>query len=149
MLEEPIDWFFRGERGSPNLNARTTTIFQESVLFGFEISDRAIEPVLRSAASIMIPVVVLGEFEYGIRQSRHFRRYADWLGANLVSVEVVVIDRAVAHTYGVVRLELKKVGMPMPINDTWIAAIAWHRGLPVVSRDAHFDAVSGVERVAW
>ena len=113
------------------------------------MADRAIEPVLRSAASIMIPVVVLGEFEYGIRQSRHFRRYADWLDANLVSVEVVVIDRAVAHTYGVVRLELKKAGTPIPINDTWIAAIARHQGLPIVSRDAHFDAVSGVERVSW
>ncbi|MEI6257696.1 MAG: type II toxin-antitoxin system VapC family toxin [Planctomycetota bacterium] len=124
-------------------------ILDTNALSAWAEGDRAIEPVLRSAASIMIPVVVLGEFEYGIRQSRHFRRYADWLDANLVSVEVVVIDRAVAHTYGVVRLELKKAGTPIPINDTWIAAIARHRGLPVVSRDAHFDAVSGVERLSW
>jgi predicted nucleic acid-binding protein len=68
---------------------------------------------------------------------------------NAAQNQVVVIDRAVAHTYGVVRLELKKAGTPIPINDTWIAAIARHRGLPVVSRDAHFDAVSGVERVSW
>ena len=28
---------------------------------------------------MLVPVVVLGEFEFGIRQSRHYRRYADWL----------------------------------------------------------------------
>jgi predicted nucleic acid-binding protein len=30
-----------------------------------------------------------------------------------------------------------------------IAAIARQQKVPVVSRDGHFDAVSGVERVGW
>jgi predicted nucleic acid-binding protein len=55
----------------------------------------------------------------------------------------------VAHAYGAVRLELKKAGTPIPINDTWIAAIARQRGLPVISRDVHFDAVAGIQRVSW
>lgn len=111
--------------------------------------DRSIEPVLRSATKLVIPVVVLGEFEYGIRQSQHYRRYADWLDASLDAVEIAIVDREVAHAYGAVRLELKQAGTPIPINDTWIAAIARHRRLPVVSRDGHFDAVSGVRRVSW
>jgi predicted nucleic acid-binding protein len=61
----------------------------------------------------------------------------------------VAIDRDVAHAYGAVRLELKKAGTPIPINDTWIAAIARQRGLPVISRDVHFDAVAGIQRVSW
>lgn len=111
--------------------------------------DRSIEPVLRSAAEVVIPVIVLGEFDYGIRQSRHYKRYANWLDASLTSVEIAVIDREVAHAYGAVRFELEQAGTPIPINDTWIAAIARHRRLPVVSRDEHFDAVSGVRRVSW
>ena len=111
--------------------------------------DRSIEPVLRSASEVVIPVVVLGEFDFGIRQSRHYQRYADWLDASLAAVEIALIDRAVAHAYGAVRLELKQAGTPFPINDTWIAAIARHRRLPVVSRDGHFDAVSGVQRISW
>ncbi len=124
-------------------------ILDTNALSAWAEGDRLIEPLLRSAASMMVPVVVLGEFEYGIRQSRHYRRYADWLRANLESVEVVTIDRAVAQAYGAVRLELKKAGTPIPINDTWIAAIARHRKVPVMSRDGHFDAVSGMKRVSW
>lgn len=124
-------------------------ILDTNALSAWAEGERAIEPVLRSAAGMMIPVIVLGEFEYGIRQSRHYRRYADWLESNLDSVEVVAIDREVARAYGSVRLELKRAGTPIPINDTWIAAIARHRGLPVVSRDGHFDAVPGIERISW
>lgn len=124
-------------------------ILDTNALSAWAEGDRGIEPILRAAASMMVPVVVLGEFEYGIRQSRHYRRYADWLHANLEGVEIVAIDRDVAHAYGAVRLELKQAGTPIPINDTWIAAIARQRGTPVVSRDSHFDAVAGIERVAW
>ena len=124
-------------------------ILDTNALSAWAEGDRAIEPVLRSTTDMMIPVVVLGEFEFGIRQSRHYRRYAVWLDTNLASVEVVAIDRDVAQAYGAVRLELKKAGTPIPINDTWIAAIARHRGLPIISRDVHFDAVLGMERISW
>lgn len=124
-------------------------ILDTNALSAWAEGDVSIEPVLRSATEVVIPVIVLGEFDYGIRQSRHFQRYADWLDANLSSVEIALIDRDVAHAYGAVRLELKQAGTPIPINDTWIAAVARQRGLPVVSRDAHFDEVPGVRRVAW
>ena len=57
----------------------------------------SIEPVLRSATEVVIPVIVLGEFDFGIRQLRHYQRYADWLDASLGSVEIAAIDRDVAH----------------------------------------------------
>lgn len=124
-------------------------ILDTNALSAWAEGDRLIEPLLRSAVSMMVPVVVLGEFDYGIRQSRHYRRYADWLSTNLESVEVVTIDRAVARAYEAERLELRKAGTPIPINDAWIAAIARHRKAPIISRDGHFDAVSGIERVSW
>ncbi|MFM7290042.1 MAG: type II toxin-antitoxin system VapC family toxin [Planctomycetia bacterium] len=124
-------------------------ILDTNALSAWAEGDRSIEPVLRSATEVVIPVIVLGEFDYGIRQSRHYRRYVDWLNASLDSVEIALIDRDVAHAYGAVRLELKQAGTPIPINDTWIAAIARHRRLPVVSRDGHFDTVSGLHRVSW
>lgn len=124
-------------------------ILDTNALSAWAEGDRSIEPVLRSATEVVIPVIVLGEFDYGIRQSRHYRRYADWVDTSLAAVEIASIDREVAHAYGAVRLELEQAGTPIPINDTWIAAIARHRRLPVVSRDAHFDVVSGIRRVSW
>jgi tRNA(fMet)-specific endonuclease VapC len=124
-------------------------ILDTNALSAWAEGEQAIEPVLRSASMLAVPVVVIGEFDFGIRMSRHYRRYADWLDTNLASVEVVSIDHAVAKAYGAVRLELKKAGTPIPVNDTWIAAIARHMGVPIVSRDVHFDAISGIKRVGW
>jgi tRNA(fMet)-specific endonuclease VapC len=124
-------------------------ILDTNALSAWADGDPAIEPLLRTASRLVIPVVVIGEFEFGIRQSRHASRYAEWLAVNLDTVEVARIDRAIASVYGAVRLELKQAGTPIPINDTWIAAVARHERLPIISRDGHFDAVRGVERVSW
>ena len=124
-------------------------ILDTNALSAWADGDPAIEPLLRTASRLVIPVVVIGEFEFGIRQSRHASRYAEWLAVNLDTVEVARIDREIAAVYGAVRLEMKQAGTPIPINDTWIAAVARHERLPIISRDGHFDAVRGVERVSW
>ena len=124
-------------------------ILDTNALSAWADGDPAIEPLLRTATRLVIPVVVIGEFEFGIRQSRHVSRYAEWLAVNLDTVEVARIDRAIAAVYGAIRLELKQAGTPIPINDTWIASVARHERLPIISRDGHFDAVRGVERVSW
>lgn len=124
-------------------------ILDTNALSAWADGDPAIEPLLRTASRLVIPVVVIGEFEFGIRQSRHASRYAEWLAVNLDTVDVARIDREIAAVYGAVRLELKQAGTPIPINDTWIASVARHERLPIISRDGHFDAVRGVERVSW
>ncbi len=124
-------------------------ILDTNALSAWADGDPAIEPLLRTASRLVIPVVVIGEFEFGIRQSRHASRYDEWLAVNLDTVEVARIDRAIAAVYGAIRLELKQAGTPIPINDTWIAAVARHERLLIISRDGHFDAVRGVERVSW
>ena len=124
-------------------------ILDTNALSAWADGDPAIEPLLRTASRLVIPVVVIGEFEFGIRQSRYTSRYAEWLAVNLDTVEVARIDREIAAVYGAVRLELKQAGTPIPINDTWIASVARHERLPIISRDGHFDAVRGVERVSW
>jgi len=43
----------------------------------------------------------------------------------------------------------ERSGRPIPANDAWIAALALQHGLPVLTRDEHFDAVPGLERRDW
>jgi tRNA(fMet)-specific endonuclease VapC len=38
-----------------------------------------LEPILRKATQIAVPVIVLGEYRYGIQQSRERQRYEHWL----------------------------------------------------------------------
>lgn len=111
--------------------------------------EAALEPVLRKATLIAIPVIVLGEYRYGISQSRHRLHYERWLAEYLPNFRVLDVDELTTLSYSAVRAELKKAGTPIPSNDAWIAALCRQHSLPLLSRDRHFDAVSGLKRLAW
>ena len=111
--------------------------------------DTSLEPLLQQAAEIAVPVIVLGEYRYGIRQSHHRTRYERWLAEVLTSCRVLVVDEETAGHYAEVRDELKRSGRPIPGNDLWIAALARQHALPLLSRDQHFDFVAGLKRVGW
>ncbi len=106
-------------------------------------------PILQQAVQIAIPVIVLGEFRYGISYSRQRRHYERWLAEYLPSFRVLDIDERTTISYSAVRRELKRAGTPIPANDVWIAALCRQYSLPLISRDRHFDSVSGITRLAW
>lgn len=111
--------------------------------------DKKVERVLARQEFLALPVVVLGEYRFGLSGSR----LRAVLEPKLVELERVVrvldITRATAQVYAAVRAELKRTGKPIPSNDAWIAALAREHGWPILSRDAHFDFVKGITRVAW
>jgi predicted nucleic acid-binding protein len=102
-----------------------------------------------SATRLVVPSVVLGEYWFGILQSRYRERYEQWLTENLPSADLAVIGYATAREYGQIRLELKQRATPIPANDTWIAAVARQHDLPILSNDTHFDVVARIERIAF
>ena len=109
----------------------------------------AIEPLLRKATQIAIPVIVLGEYRYGIADSRYRKHYEEWLTAYLSRFRILDVDEATTLWYRDVRTELKRAEKPIPSNDVWIAALCRQHRLPLLSRDRHFDAVPGVRRLGW
>ena len=108
-----------------------------------------LEPILRKAAQVAIPVIVLGEYRYGISHSRNRVRYEQWMNEYLPSFRILAVDEQTALSYSFIRTELRKAGTPIPSNDVWIAALCRQFSMPVVSRDRHFDAVPGLVRLAW
>ena len=109
----------------------------------------SVEASFRSADRIVIPSVVLGEYYFGIRQSRHRNRYEDWLRRYLPLAEIATVTQATADVYADIRLELKRLGTPIPPNDAWVAALARQHDLPIMSNDTHFDVVDGLQRIAF
>ena len=109
----------------------------------------AVEAPLRAADRLVVPSVVLGEYYFGIRQSRHRSRYEDWLALYLPLTEIATVTSATADAYASIRLELKRLGAPIPPNDVWIAALARQHGFAVLSNDDHFDIVNGLKRIAF
>jgi predicted nucleic acid-binding protein len=101
------------------------------------------------ADRLAVPVIVLGEYRMGIAQSRHREAYENWLREWISAIAVLYIDQETALSYAEIGLELKKKGKPIPANDLWIAAVCRQHSLPLLSRDEHFDVVSGVRRIDW
>jgi predicted nucleic acid-binding protein len=109
----------------------------------------ALASILSKAAQIALPVVVLGEYRYGISQSRYRKQYERWLSEYLPAFHILDVDERTALSYSAVRAELKKSGTPIPSNDVWIAALCRQHSLALVSRDHHFDYVKGIQRLEW
>ena len=124
-------------------------ILDTNALSAFVDGDVAVGDILRRQARAAIPVIVLGEFRYGIAESRHRAAYEAWLDSQLAYFDVLAVTDDTSVAYGALRVVLKRSGRPIPANDAWIAALALQHGLPVLSRDRHFDAVPNLTRTAW
>ena len=98
---------------------------------------------------VAIPVIVLGEFRFGVQQSRHRDGYMDWLSKNLSDYEVLDVTVMTSTYYAEIRIESRQAGSPIPSNDVWIAALCRQHSLSILSRDRHFDLVKGLRRVGW
>jgi len=105
--------------------------------------------MLAGASQLALPVVVIGEYRYGISQSRHKARYRRWLDGLVIDCTVLDITEETTHHYAAINVELRQAGKPIPTNDLWIAALCRQHELPLLSRDRHFDVVSGIRRHDW
>ena len=108
-----------------------------------------VDELIRAQHHLAVPVVVLGEYRFGIALSRLRKDREARLQILEDNATVLDIDRETARCFASIRLALRKAGSPIPSNDMWIAALALQHTLPLLSRDGHFDAVAGVRRLAW
>ena len=124
-------------------------ILDTNALSAFVDGDVGVGEALRWQPRAAIPVIVLGEFRYGIAESRHRSAYETWLSTHLHRFDVLAVTDETACTYAALRVALRRSGRPIPANDAWIAALALQHRLPVLSRDQHFDAVPDLRRESW
>ncbi|MCA9241888.1 MAG: type II toxin-antitoxin system VapC family toxin [Planctomycetales bacterium] len=111
--------------------------------------DAAVAATLASFQAGLVSAVSMGELYYGAEKSA--RKQANLLTLERFSqtVRILPCGKPTAVVYGQLKHQLAAKGRPIPDNDLWIAAVAVQHGLALISRDAHFDAVSGLTRVAW
>lgn len=124
-------------------------ILDTNALSAFVDGEPAVGAILSLQQRAAIPVIVLGEFRYGILGSRYRDTYEEWLKASLRDFDLLAITPETTLPYAALRATLKRLGRPIPANDAWIAALAMQHRLPILSRDAHFDAVPDLQRTGW
>jgi tRNA(fMet)-specific endonuclease VapC len=104
---------------------------------------------IEKAATVYIPIVVLGELYYGATHSTRVYKNIAILKKLSNRYRLLVIDEATAVEYGKIKSALRKKGAPIPENDIWIAAIAFRHKLSLVTRDKHFNQVNGLKVINW
>lgn len=124
-------------------------ILDTNAFSAFAEGDEALLSRIEDSLQLFLPVIVLGEFRFGISVSRYRRTHEVWLRGVLDDFTVLPVLGSTTEWYAGVRRDLKDSGTPIPANDVWIAALCREHGLPVASRDRHFDCVPGLRRVGW
>jgi len=104
---------------------------------------------IEHADRLCVPVPALAEFRFGILKSRFREKMTAWWVEALATTTILAVDETTTRHYAKIRLQLTSAGTPIPMNDLWIAAIARQHKLPVISRDCHFDQVTGIARIGW
>lgn len=94
--------------------------------------------------TIYIPVIVLGELYYGAQKSSQTPKRTLEIEQLKRRVNLLNVTDKTAEYYGGIKDELRQKGKPIPENDIWIAAIAKETGLPILTRDKHFQEVEGI-----
>ncbi|HVR44846.1 MAG TPA: type II toxin-antitoxin system VapC family toxin [Thermoanaerobaculia bacterium] len=111
--------------------------------------DTAVAEILSTEDRHHLPVIVIGEYRYGLARSRHRGRLGRLVDLLIQESIVLPVDLDTTPHYAGVREHLRVRGRPIPENDVWIAALARQYDLPIVSRDDHFDQVDGLRRLSW
>ena len=124
-------------------------ILDTNALSAFFKKDPGLEPFLNKADQLYIPVIVLGEYLFGLQASSKADELTKLLEDFLSRVRILPVIAQTAVCYADIRGKLKKAGRPIPENDIWIAALAKEHALPLLTRDLHFDLVKGIERLDW
>ena len=127
----------------------TALVVDTNAYSGFMRGEPRADRALRVAHEIHLPLIVLAELLAGFAAGSRPQKNRDDLARFMASPRVHLMnpDEKTARHYADVFVALRSLGLPIPTNDLWIAALARQHRLPLLSFDAHFGAVPGVTLV--
>lgn len=125
--------------------ALTQGLVDTSVFVAFEGGRVVVRE--RMPAQILVSVISVGELRAGVLATDDSRIRAQRLEtlALALSFESIPIDDDVAAAWARLRIELRSRNRAMPVNESWIAATAMSLGVPVITDDADYVDVPGLD----
>jgi predicted nucleic acid-binding protein len=94
-----------------------------------------------------ISVVTLGELRLGVLRAADPESAARRLSTYQLAqqFDALPINEQVSDAWALLVSRLRAAGQRVPINGSWIAATAMAHSIPIVTEDADYDAMPGVE----
>ena len=124
-------------------------VLDTNIVTAFFKKETVIGEAILHAERVYLPITVLGELRFGAHKSSHSEKHLERIAHFLALVELISITQQTADIYGRVKADLETRGRPIPDNDLWIAAAALEYGLPLASRDKHFERVPKLSVLPW
>ena len=96
-----------------------------------------------------VSFVVIGElYRWAFISNRKAERLAGIRNFARLST-VLTINESTSERFGIIAADLEQRGIPIPINDIWIAAQAIQYDLVLATREQHFQHVSDLKLEMW
>lgn len=124
-------------------------ILDTNALSALAARDPALLRLLDCVDQICLSFVTVAEFQFGLLGSTRPQVGFTLLEQLAAIVPVLYPESDTLVHYAAIADKLKRSGRAIPHNDIWTAALARQHGLPVLSRDRHFDFIDSIQRVEW
>lgn len=98
--------------------------------------------------SVLSPIV-LGELYLGALRATLMDREMNYIAQLRHISRIALCDEDTSFRYATIRDNLQLRGLLIPENDMWIAASAIQYGLPLATRDAHFERIPDLVVERW
>ena len=115
-----------------------------NVIIKYLAGDKATKPLIDNASEISVPVIVVGELQYGAQKSSRTKTNLMLFANFLSNFTIIPIEENIAAIYGELKEQLRTKGVNIPENDIWIAASAKSRQCRLITYDSHFKSVDGL-----
>ncbi|MCF6246254.1 MAG: type II toxin-antitoxin system VapC family toxin [Desulfobacula sp.] len=97
--------------------------------------------------SIFVMAELLAGFKGGEKESDNCKIFETFL--KKPGVKILNGTKETAQVFAFIKNSLKKKGLPIPINDVWIASHTIESGSILISCDKHFDSVDGLRLIKF
>ena len=121
-------------------------LLDTNIYVAFKRNKPSVVECFRNLDYIGLDITVLAEllsgFKGGSREKSNRSELETFL--NNARVHLLEHNYQTAEFYAQIYCNLKVKGMPIPVNDLWIAAVAMQYGLALLSLDSHFANIEGL-----
>ena len=124
-------------------------LLDTNALIALTRNDGRVLAAVAGLGMVSLSLFTLGEMQYGAAKSARCEDNRRRLQVVLESFRLILPESETARVYGDIFHQLRLKGRPIPTNDVWIAAVAIQYGIPLLTRDAHFEEVPALDVRSW
>lgn len=124
-------------------------LLDSNLVIAYLENERIVVQRAIAADEVLVPVVALGELQYGAGSSSRVEENLNRIESFLQWAKVITCDERTAEIYGTIKQQLRAAGRMIPDNDIWIAAASRQTSVTLASRDQHFANVENLDWEIW